>query len=356
VGCSSVNITKAATSVDYQQIINFPADEGKHNNEWVEWWYYAGHLQDEQGRNYSFELVFFKVNQTLELPRNFSVEMVYFAHFAVSDEAKKEHREAEREFFPLWGQVKIEEGHLNLQYSDWGASSKSPFCYHIWARNDKMAIDLHLKSTCAPILGAVEGTIEMGEKGVSHYYSIPRLVTEGILTLKGKDYLVSGTSWMDHQWGSWVWGQPYGWDWWGLNLDNGLDMIIYSFRNKDYTSQGTTAIVRYPDGSQFTTNRVILKKLKWWSSPDTGIRYPLEWSLEVLDLEATFVLSPTFPSQEMTTKIKYWEGGCLVEGEIRGQRLKGKGYMELVGYQWSDFSFLKWGSQTIISGLFNIFP
>jgi hypothetical protein len=27
----------------------------------------------------------------------------------------------------------------------------------------------------------------------------------------------------------------------------------------------------------------------------------------------------------MTTKIKSWEGGCLVEGEIRGQRLKGKG-------------------------------
>jgi hypothetical protein len=30
-------------------------------------------------------------------------------------------------------------------------------------------------------------------------------------------------------------------------------------------------------------------------------------------------------SLPMATKIKSWEGGCLVEGEIRGQRLKGKG-------------------------------
>ena len=66
-------------------------------------------------------------------------------------------------------------------------------------------------------------------------------------------------------------------------------------------------------------------------------------------------IEPTFPEQEMTTRIKYWEGGCVVKGEIRKEKVEGRGYMELVGHGWSMFSIIKWGTQTVISSLFNMF-
>lgn len=113
--------------------------------------------------------------------------------------------------------------------------------------------------------------------------------------------------------------------------------------------------MKYPDESQVTTNGVVLKRLKWWKSPTTHIEYPVEWSIKIPDLKAELFIKPTFPEQEMTTRIKYWEGGCLVYAKIKGQDIKGRGYMELVGYKWTDLLFLKWITQTMLAGLFNVF-
>jgi len=41
-----------------------------------------------------------------------------------------------------------------------------------------------------------------GEGYASHYYSIPRLKTDGKIFLQNKEIPVQGTSWMDHEFGS----------------------------------------------------------------------------------------------------------------------------------------------------------
>ncbi len=352
-GCTGIQVTKPTIPIK-DKTINFPFDEGKHSNAWVEWWYYTGWLKDENGGNYTYELAFFKVNQSIRIFRELGVDISYFAHFAISDVTVEKHKTTDRDFVLLWSKVKIKEGCLNLKYDDWGAIGNTESCgecyYHIWAKDKDIAINLYMKRNCSPILGNGMGVIDMGKRGISHAYSIPRLETAGELIIGGKKHSVSGCSWTDHQWGNWGWYEPFGWNWWGINLDNGVDLILYSFPDGI-----TTVIANYPDGTQIVTDKVTLKTLMWWMSPETGIRYPIEWCIEIPDLDAKLFVSPTFPGQEMTTRIKYWEGGCVVNGEMKKEKVSGKGYMELVGYNWTDFSFLQWGVQTIVSGLFNIF-
>ena len=41
--------------------IKFPEDEKPHNN-FIEWWYYNGHLKDGEGNTYAFMNCLFKVD------------------------------------------------------------------------------------------------------------------------------------------------------------------------------------------------------------------------------------------------------------------------------------------------------
>jgi predicted secreted hydrolase len=67
-----------------------------------------------------------------------------------------------------------------------------------------------------------------GEGYASHYYSIPRLKTEGKIFLQNKEIPVQGISWMDHEFGSTQLREyQVGWDWFSLQLDKGMELMLY---------------------------------------------------------------------------------------------------------------------------------
>src|SRR5271157_4151970 len=52
----------------------------------VQWWYFTGHLFDEKGREFGYELTFFVVGvQKRHYESKFGVNNIYISHFAVSD-------------------------------------------------------------------------------------------------------------------------------------------------------------------------------------------------------------------------------------------------------------------------------
>ena len=68
----------------------------------------------------------------------------------------------------------------------------------------------------------------------SHYYSLPRLATRGTLWVDGARLTVSGTSWMDHEFGSGDLGdEQVGWDWFSVQLDNRSELMFYRLRRTD---------------------------------------------------------------------------------------------------------------------------
>jgi predicted secreted hydrolase len=76
---------------------------------------------------------------------------------------------------------------------------------------------------------------------------------------------------------------------------------------------------------------VEIETLDRWRSPRGG-SYPARWRLHVPALSLELELVPVLADQELGTTPRYWEGAVDANGERGGQRLLGRGYVELTGY------------------------
>src|SRR5262249_19106834 len=116
----------------------------------------------------------------------------------------------------------------------------------IEAQTPKFRIHLLLDSTKPPIVHGQDGVSQKAScKGcASHYYSMTRLKTRGVLYEGDKGTNVTGTTWMDHEFGSnQLSSDQVGWDWYSVQLDNDTELMVYLMRNTkggvDPNSSGT---------------------------------------------------------------------------------------------------------------------
>ncbi|MEM7354163.1 MAG: carotenoid 1,2-hydratase, partial [Acidobacteriota bacterium] len=66
----------------------FPEDHGPHPEFKTEWWYFTGHLADDEGHRFGYQLTFFRQALQPGLPERSSqwaTHQLYLAHFALSD-------------------------------------------------------------------------------------------------------------------------------------------------------------------------------------------------------------------------------------------------------------------------------
>ena len=78
---------------DWKQAIgpwqwSFPRDHGAHPEFRTEWWYFTGNLKDKDGKQYGYQLTFFRQGLAFiaSQPDNpWSIRDVYLAHFALVD-------------------------------------------------------------------------------------------------------------------------------------------------------------------------------------------------------------------------------------------------------------------------------
>ena len=73
-----------------------------------------------------------------------------------------------------------------------------------------------------------------------------------------------------------------------------------------------------------------LSPVKYWESEATKIDYPLEWEIEIAELDISIRIIPKINKQEFNSTITYWEGAIDILSE--NNSLLGEGYMELTGY------------------------
>jgi predicted secreted hydrolase len=166
------------------------------------------------------------------------------------------------------------------------------------------------------------------------------LKTTGKVFLKNKEIPVEGISWMDHEFGS-NQLQEYqaGWDWFSIQLDNGVDWMLYQIRHRDGKidpySSGT---IIFPDGryQHLPKKDFQIDVLDQWKSPKSGALYPSGWSVKVPAHQIELTLTPIVKNQELITKestrVTYWEGSVRVNGKYQGHSIKGRSYVELTGY------------------------
>jgi predicted secreted hydrolase len=326
---------------------SFPQDHFSHPEFKTEWWYYSGHLSDQEKRSYGYQLTFFRTGlkrETKNQKSKWAIQNLYFAHLALTDESNKKFQYREKIHRGSLGEAGASDKSFRVWIENWFLEGKGPGRQdHFLKAGDRdFGIELTLRPEGNPIIHGQNGISQKaeGEGYASHYYSIPRLKTEGKVFLKGKESSVQGTSWMDHEFGSaQLRDYQVGWDWFSIRLENGIDLMLYQLRHRDGKidpySSGT---IIFKDGSQ---RHLPLKEFQIeitdrWKSKKSGATYPSGWRIRVPQEQINLLLTPTVKDQELiteaSTRVTYWEGSVRVEGKYGPRPVEGLGYVELTGY------------------------
>jgi predicted secreted hydrolase len=327
---------------------NFPRDHGSHPTYRTEWWYYTGHLQSKNGRSFGFELTFFRravpPEEIKTLPSKWSISHLYLAHFAVTDITGKRFDFSEKLSREGLGKAGADESRLRVWIDDWRAeASTEPTGAHtLVAHNETHALALTLQPAKPLVTHGAAGISRKGKEmgQASHYYSFTRLATSGKLTIEGEQFEVSGTSWMDHEFGSAELGtDQVGWDWFSIQLEDDTELMLYRMRRKDGSSDlASSGTAVSPDGRtrHLEVTDFQIESSGTWTSPASKATYPNRWRLKFPSLDLVLDVTPLLADQELrtsrSTRVSYWEGAVAVTGTKRGRPLKGQGYVELTGY------------------------
>jgi predicted secreted hydrolase len=323
----------------------FPRDHASHEEFKTEWWYYSGHLQTDDDVRFGYQLTFFRVGVDPSLrgdPRSrWAVRDLYLAHFALSDLRQRRFLYWERRSRGALGSAGASTTTLNVWNGDWAVTANGA-AHHLIARFEGYAIDLTL-SQIKPL--AIHGRDGVSQKAegpgrASHYYSLSRMATAGTLTVAGRTERVTGSSWMDHEFGSnQLTPSQVGWDWFALQLEDGAELMLYQLRQKDGTPDPhSSGSLIDPDGSveHLPLKAFQLEPQEFWGSPKSGGRYPVRWGLRIPGHGIDLTVAAAFPDQELetskSTQVTYWEGSVTVSGTADGQPISGRGYLEMTGY------------------------
>jgi predicted secreted hydrolase len=226
---------------------------------------------------------------------------------------------------------------------DWQATLAQDGSQHLLADEPgSHAIDLRLRPEKPPALHGEAGLSRKGpEEGqASTYVSITRLAAEGTVRIGDRILPVRGEAWMDHEFTT---GElaPHlvGWDWFGLQLDDGADLMLYLLRRADGTPDTASSgslVVAEGNVTHLRLADVEVEVLRHWRSPATRADYPAAWRLRIPGQGLDLSIEPLLPDQELVTAgstgITYWEGAVRIQGSKDGTRLSGRGYVELTGY------------------------
>ncbi len=313
----------------------FPLDVGPHDNR-LEWWYYSGHLQDGEGDEYGFHFVVFQSLDPSD-PDDGGTPG-YAAQFGLTDVRANEHTQDAR--FSSGKQPQAGPGMSGLQVADWSLNA-TPDLHNFVAGSDDVRLSLAMTPTKPPALHNEIGWLAGPTTGWTYYYSRPRMAAEGKLELGDSTLTVSGNVWMDHQWGEFfVLGHPAGWQWFGIQLDDGTDLMVTQTRDVDGEIDALYGSLISPDGSLTSIHHgageLELVTEGSWTSPHTGARYPNGWIVNLPEPGINLEITPVVADQEIAStrpeSAVYWEGKVSVTGTRGGNPVTGDGFVELTGY------------------------
>lgn len=319
----------------------FPRDHAAHPDFRHEWWYVTGHLRDEAAREYGFQITFFRyalVADAITTGSRWRTRELVLAHFALSDIGAQRFHHATRQARAALGLAGAAVDMPRVWLRDWELHWTRGPDGERWvlrAETAQMRLELQLSPRKAIVLQGDRGySPKSAEAGnASLYYSIPRLAVDGRLRLGTRSASVTGEAWLDREWGTSALGREQrGWDWFALQFRDGRELTFYRLRRRDGSTDPHSrglAIARDGSTRALAAADVELSPLRWWRSPATGVRYPVEWRIRVARARFDLSVRARLDAQEWTDALRYWEGQVAVT-DVSGA--EGLGYLEMTGY------------------------
>ncbi|MGR8999694.1 MAG: lipocalin family protein [Gammaproteobacteria bacterium] len=298
--------------------LSFPKDDARHQAK-MEWWSYNGHLSSKSGKKFSFHYTIFLIT---------GLKTQIVGHVSLTDLQTGYHYTDQRKS-DANSSMSADNG-FDFILGNW-VMKRQNGVDELKVTSKDFAFKLNLTSTLEPVLHGNKGIIQMSLADNSYYYSRTRMPISGWVKSGRKLETVEGIGWFDHQWGDFLTGK-LAWERFGLQLDDGTDIMIYNLQDKanqtmhpvaSFTKNGSTELLA---SSDFT----VTPGAKWISAR-TGIAYPIEWNIKIpkknIDVTAHSIIDNSEFDATTTTYDSYWEGAVKIKGSNTGQ-----GFMELRSY------------------------
>jgi predicted secreted hydrolase len=320
-----------------ERALAFPRDHGAHPDLRTEWWYITGHVTAGE-RTFGFQVTFFRsrVDATQALRSAFAAKQLLFAHAAITDVAGRRLWHDQRIARQGFGIAEAAEDDAALRLRDWSLERRG----ETWrARLPAAGFSLDVECTpTQPVL--LQGRKGLSRKGpqpeqASYYYSLPQLATRARLALEGRTHEAQGKAWLDHEWSeALMHPDAVGWDWIGMNFDDGSALTAFRLRRKDGTGLWDGGSFRSARGDLYIASpgETEFKAQRRWTSPVSGATYPVDW---IVRTPADFyTVRAVIDNQELDSRAStgaiYWEG--LADLIDSNGRPAGRGYLEMTGY------------------------
>lgn len=295
--------------------VSLPEDEGPHHVA-LESWVFNGHLKSESGDFYSFHHTVSVVNKLVS-------HMI--SHVSLNDHQTEKHFTAQRKTV---GNSSIgTENRFELIQDDWlmvGGNGDD----RLKVSTDEFSFDLSATGTRPPIFHGENGFISLDIAGDSYYYTRSRMAISGTIAIGETTEKVTGISWFDHQWGD----IPPGLlskDWFGLQLKDGTDVMIYQLRDKsNRTIYYVGSISQYGITETLLETDFTIVPGEKWTSSKSNITYPISWNIDIPKKNISITIQGINKNNEFDATLIsyniYWKGPVRVRGSHTGL-----GFMEL---------------------------
>ena len=340
--------------------LRFPEDHAAHDGFRIEWWYLTANLQDASGQPYGAQWTLFRIARQPPAPTRkdanpWQSAQVYMAHFAITtpdshhafqryarggSHGGRRRAGANASPFAVW----LDDWELSSTTDAAGASAKldantSWLPLQLHARERNFGIKLSLNSDRPLILQGEQGFSRKHVNGAgSHYYSHPYLRAEGEIEVGGEVVPVSGEAWLDREWSSqFLQPDQQGWDWFALHLDSGEKLMLFQLRSKPNSGERTPfrhGVLLSAQGERRELQPSKLRLTPLEHARVAGRDIPVVWQLDLEELDRSLTVRALHPDQWMNVDFAYWEGYVNIEGGSAGER--GRGYLEMVGYEFAD--------------------
>jgi len=304
--------------------VELPSDDAFLPSQDVQWWYWTGHLESEEGRRFGFEVVFFSFD-------SFLVMRDQLTQVAITDVEDDSFHFAEHLKFHLPSRT-ANRFELAAGRGDIITAVGDDRVDRLHSEVDGYVLDLELEASKPAALhyGGDAHPYRFG--GYTYYYSRVSMKTRGTISIGGKTYKVSGSSWFDRQYGELFQAIVKGWQWFAIELDDSRQIMLYDILGKANRVERSGSITDADGNTRpILGHQFQVEVLGHWKSPHTGCVYPSGWRVTVEG--ETFEVQPMVKDQELRAQHgfwpgpEYWEGAASVGGDSAG-----KAYVELNGF------------------------
>jgi predicted secreted hydrolase len=328
--------------------LQFPQDHGAHPRHRIEWWYVTARLHSAEGRRFGVQFALFRFALRPEdtaTQAGWQGAQIYMLHAAVSDldgndSSGARFRSVERFARGAAALAGVELAPWRGWLGDCEARSTREdelFPLQLDCGGDDFRYRLKLEGGSPRVLHGEAGYSAKSELAgaASHYYAYPFIDAAGEIEIDGQTQAVRGQAWYDHEWTSSLLGaDQVGWDWFSLRFSSGDALMLFHIRERSGAIVSSRGSLIRADGEvrTFSEGAVQAQAQGDWTSPGSGVRYPLQWRLVSTELDFDLTVRPSLESQEFSGTVRYWEGAIEAIGTQGGQAVSGEGYLELTGY------------------------